>query len=91
MMMKGQASATFCICREKKRVIPARDVFSGEVLSREDVSPELLLSLDDDNESVSGELSELELYDVLVPELSSDALLLLVIEISLRFELDDAL
>lgn len=52
---------------------------------------QLLLSLDDDNESVSGELSELELYDVLVPELSSDALLLLVIEISLRFELDDAL
>lgn len=41
---------------------------------------QLLLSLDDDNESVSGELSELELYDVLVPELSSDALLLLVIE-----------
>lgn len=41
---------------------------------------QLLLSLDDDNESVSGELSELELYDVLVPELSSDALLVLVIE-----------
>lgn len=41
---------------------------------------QLLLSLDDDNESVSDGLSELELYDVLVPELSSDALLLLVIE-----------
>lgn len=38
-LLPVKASATFCICREKKRVIPARDVFSGEVLSREDVSP----------------------------------------------------
>lgn len=40
---------------------------------------QLLLSLDDNNESVSDGLSELELYDVLVPRLSFDALLLVVI------------
>lgn len=90
-LLPAKASATFCICWEKNRLIPAGGVLSGEVLSREDVPSELLLSLDDDNESVSDGLSELELYDVLVPKLSFDALLLVVIGVSLQSEVDDLL
>lgn len=77
--------------QRQKYLLPAGGVLSGEVLSREDVPSELLLSLDDDNESVSDGLSELELYDVLVPKLSFDALLLVVIGVSLQSEVDDLL